>query len=71
MFGQTAREPAGEGFVNTAEYIRLVCGKGEICLAYYSYKLDTRIKICSGQEMIAICTTLQREEWRNKFRASI
>jgi hypothetical protein len=63
MFGQTARRPAAEEFVNTTEYRRLVCGKVEICLADDSYKLDTRIIICSSQEVIAICKNVRREEW--------
>jgi hypothetical protein len=40
MFGQTARGPAGEEFVNTAEYRR-----DETCLADHSYKFDIRMSI--------------------------
>ena len=43
MFGQTARGPKGEEFVNTAEYRSSDRGKEKTSLADLSDKLGTRI----------------------------
>jgi len=60
LFGQTARGPEGEEFVNTAEYRSSVCGKEKRSLADLSDKLDTRITIRCNKEVIAIRMTFRR-----------